>query len=162
MVKSQRVPSTILDQFSIICRAAMAQDRRLELRSISSDQFQKLIQITANSGKTFRGLTGPVRSLLSLTCGLTGLRASEAASLAMLSFDLYHDQPTLTLAAKKAKNRKAECLPVHPCLAAALRPWIADRRQQDIPEDAPLWPGTWNEKAAKMLRGILKLPDPFH
>jgi len=162
MVKSQRMPSTLLDQFSIISRAAVAPDRRLERRSITAEQFQRLIQTTSKSGREFRGLTGPIRSLLYLTCGLTGLRRREAASLTMLSFDLHHDQPTLTLAAKNTKNRKAECLPVHPGLAAALRPWFSDRHLRGIAEDAPLWPGTWNTKAARMLRADLEAAQiPF-
>ena len=162
LVKAQRMPSSIVDQFSIISRAAVAPDRRLERRSISASQFQHLIQTTASSPETFRGLTGPERSLLYLCCGLTGLRCSEAAALSMQSFNLSENQPTLTLAAKTTKNRKAELLPVHPALAAALRPWFNSRHTNRVAGDAPLWPGTWRERSSKMLQKDLALAEiPF-
>ena len=152
LVKDRR---SAQNPFVHLTRLNIATDRRVERRAISAEQFQHLITTTAHSSATFRGLTGAERSLLYLNCGLTGLRCSEAAALSMQSFDLQAAQPTVTLLAKTTKNRRADVLPVHPALAAALRPWFAQKRSNHIAESAPLWPGTWPEKAAKMLRGDL-------
>ncbi len=96
---------------------------------------------------------------------MTGLRASELASLTPASFDLAADTPTITLEAGYSKHRREDVLPLHSDLAARLRQWLTalDRQQDDqravlafdrAADAKPerLFPGTWPEKAAKMLR----------
>ncbi len=95
----------------------------------------------------------------------TGLRASELASLTPASFNLAADPPTVALAAAYSKHRREDVLPLQSDLAARLRQRLTERdRPQDdqqviLPSDRaadakcePLFPGTWPEKAAKMLR----------
>lgn len=96
---------------------------------------------------------------------MTGIRASELASLTSASFDLTADTPTVTIAAAYSKHRREDVLPLHPDLVARLRQWFSEReRQQDdqrtvlafdrVADAKPkrLFPRTWPEKAAKMFR----------
>ena len=88
----------------------------------------------------------------------TGLRASELASLTEASLDLSGEIPTVTLEAAYSKRRRRDVQPIRPKLANRLRTWLASRPRTaptlSMHRHAPakLWPGTWNEKAAKMLR----------
>ena len=55
-------------------------DRRRERRAAGDDDFSKLLK-AENSGRSFRGLTGEARSMLSLVATHTGIQISELASL---------------------------------------------------------------------------------
>jgi len=55
--------------------------------------------------------------------------------------------PSVTLRGNVAKNGRLAVQPLPPDLAAALRSHLADR-----PAAQPVWPGTWREKGAAMLR----------
>ena len=96
---------------------------------------------------------------------MTGLRASELASLTPASFDLAADTPTVTLEAACSKHRREDVLPLHPDLVARLRQWLTERERQpdglrsvlafDRSSDVKperLFPGTWPDKAAEMFR----------
>ena len=96
---------------------------------------------------------------------MTGLRAAELASLTPASFDLAADMPTVTLEAGYSKRRREDVLPLHPDLVARLRKWLQERERAADGDSVtlllnhaadtksgPLFPGTWAEKAAKMLR----------
>jgi Phage integrase family len=77
----------------------------------------------------------------------TGLRASELASLHPASFDLQTDSPVVHVEAGYSKNRKPVIQPLPSDLANALREYLASK-----PADQAVWPGTWPEKASKMIR----------
>jgi hypothetical protein len=79
-------------------------------------------------------------------CG-TGFRASELASLLPESFDLTAEPPTATVAAAYTKNKRLAVQPLPPDVAEALRGYLAGRTPGQ-----PVWPGTWADDAADMLR----------
>ncbi len=90
----------------------------------------------------------------------TGLRAHELATLTRRSLDLTSDPPTLTIKGADEKSRRGAILPLNTQLSDLLRDWIAEKQSSPskvlrIDRTQPnecLWPGTWFEKAAKMLR----------
>ena len=63
------------------------------------------------------------------------------------SFDLDAKTPAIVLAAEFTKNRCEAVQPISTELSDALRPFLAA-----CPKLLPVWPGTWHEKGAKMLR----------
>src|SRR5438270_473044 len=81
----------------------------------------------------------PGRRPSTLTCAL--------ASLTPGSFDLDADPPTATLAARRNKSRVLKVQPLPPDLAALLRDYLDGK-----PAGQPVWPGTWAEDGAEMLR----------
>jgi len=54
----------------------------------------------------------PARSLAYHLCVETGLRSSELRSLTWTSFDLSHDEPTVTVQAADTKNRQEAMIPL--------------------------------------------------
>ena len=85
------------------------------------------------------------------------------------SFDLAADVPTVTLEAAYSKHRREDVLPLHPDLAARLRQWLSERERAQDGQRAilslhraadvkleRLFPGTWSERAFKMLRNDLE------
>jgi hypothetical protein len=52
----------------------------------------------------------------------------------------------LTVEAGYSKRRRQDVQPLPPALVPHLREFLADRKA-----DAKVWPGTWAERAAKML-----------
>lgn len=87
------------------------------------------------------------RYRLYLTAARTGLRASELAGLTRANFDF--EALTLRVQASLSKNRTEAILPLHPDLAAELRPWV-----ESLPEGQMLWPGRWAKLrlGAKLVR----------
>ena len=146
--------------FSGMAKLNAAEDIRLERRPASSDEFQKLLTAATN-GKPFRGLTGNDRVVLYLVATETGFRASELASLTVASLDLLSEIPTISIEARISKRRRQDVQPIRRDLADRLQTWL-DAKQRTantlslVGHSAErLWPGTWNEKAAKMLRADL-------
>jgi hypothetical protein len=97
------------------------------------------------------------------------LRCKELASLTARSFDFDADPPTVTIGASDEKSRRGAVLPLPRDVAGDLRQWLAGREDDSsgvIPmrrkgDDAGgserlLWPGSWTNKAAKMLRQDLQ------
>ena len=74
----------------------------------------------------------------------TRLRSKELHSLNRDNLNLAGDPPTLSLAARASKRRKLDVLPLHPQPAAQLREWIGERGQ--------LFPGSWYNHSAEMIR----------
>src|SRR5262249_2878441 len=93
---------------------------------------------TRGSPRAFRGLTGPDRFVLYATACGTGFRAAGLASLTPESFALDAEPPTVTLAARRNKNRKPRVQPIPGDLAELLRDYVAG-----IPGGRPVWGGTW-------------------
>src|SRR5262249_645958 len=59
--------------------------------------------------------------------------------------------PTVLVRAAFTKNKQGALLPLREDMAELLSLYLADRAA-----DAPIWPGTWVEKGAKMLRADLE------
>ncbi len=93
------------------------------------------------------GLTGLDRSILYSVACVTGFRAEELASLSPVAFSIYSEPPTVTLNAENAKNGRTAVQPLPTDIVEALRGYLTGR-----PGDQPIWPGTWFQKAADMLR----------
>lgn len=125
-------------------------DVRRKRRAASAEELKWLIVATRNGDRVFRGLTGADRAMLYLCAAYTGLRSSELASLTAESLDLEGDVPTVAVAASYSKRRRLDTQPLRPDLAVFIRAWLASRSNGNASE--LLWPGTWSERAAKMLR----------
>ena len=110
-------------------------------------ELRRLLAATRRNERSLRGLTGLDRFHLYATACGTGFRASALASLTLDSFDLDVDTPTVTLAARHAKNKKQKVQPIPPDLAELLRAYLHDK-----PAGVPVWPGSWSDAAAEMLR----------
>jgi hypothetical protein len=106
-----------------------------------------LIHAARTSDKVFRGLTGPERATLYATAFATGLRAGELASLVPESFQLDGEAANVDLGSSASKNGRAAQQPLPSDVAEALRGFLADRTV-----GTPVWPGTWHERPADMLR----------
>lgn len=119
-------------------------------RAIGPEELARLIDAANASGDTFRGLTGPERVSLYLTAGATGLRVSELAALTPAHFDLDADVPVVRLPGANTKNKKDAEQPIPSAVATRLRLMLDARGPGE-----PLWPGTWWERAADMIRADL-------
>jgi len=165
LVKDRRSPE---NPFAHLSRLNARVDVRHERRALSQKETGGLVSAAEQSTSVFRSLDGATRAMLYRLATMTGLRASELASLTPASFDLAADPPTVTIAAGYSKHRRKDVLPLHPDLAARLRQWLSDRKkpgdgQQVIltlnrstnAKPERLFPGTWPTKAVTMLRGDL-------
>jgi integrase len=122
-------------------------DRRHDRREVLPADLLRLFDATRASPAVFRGLAGPDRYHLYLCACGTGFRAGELAALVPGSFDFSGDPCAVTLPTAVAKNRRRATQPLPPAVAAALRDYLRGR-----PASRPVWPGTWHERAADMLR----------
>src|ERR1700722_8814130 len=132
LVKSRRIPE---NPFRHLARVNVDVDIRHERRALTAEEFAQLLT-AARSGKTFRKTTGTDRAFLYLVSAMTGLRASELASLTPESFALDADTPVVAVEAAYSKHRRRDEVPLHPDLIRELRPWLAEK-----PLNVPLWPG---------------------
>jgi integrase/recombinase XerC len=133
-------------------------DDSQERRTLLPDEFARLIRAAANSDRIFRRLDGQARAMAYLTAGYTGLRAQELASLTETDLNLVADVPTASVQAAYSKRRRKDVQPIRPDLAAMLQQWIASKFDPDAAADRKqvrLWPGSWWNKAAEMLRDDL-------
>jgi integrase len=151
LVRERRLPN---DPITHLRPVNVRTDRRHDRRAISAQDLQKLIAAAAASGKRFRGLRGVDRAMLYETASMTGLRVAELASLKAESFDLAVKPPTVTVEAGYSKRRRRDVLPLHAALAAKLKVWLAERRSA-----VPLWPGTWSERASRMVKRDLDVAE---
>lgn len=116
-------------------------DRRRSKRILTDEEFAALLTATeAYSPKRNCTLRGPDRAMLYRVAAYTGLRASELASLTKDSFRLDASPPVVVVAAKSAKNRTEEPIPIPAHVVALLRPWLKKKRKGE-----PVWPGRWAE-----------------
>ncbi|HEX4150307.1 MAG TPA: site-specific integrase [Pirellulales bacterium] len=146
-------------------------DVRRERRPLERGEFDRLIAATRKA-EPFRGLSGADRALLYIVAANTGLRAGELACLTAASFELAADTPTVTVEAADSKHRRKDVLPLRADLVGLLRPYVTQldgaackqvagrfgkaRRHRDQPPAVKLWPGTWAERSAQMLRNDLE------
>ena len=143
----------------------------LERRVLNDEEANWLVTAAERSEITIRGLTGKDRAAIYSIALLTGLRASEIASLSQASFLLHGDEPTVTVEAGYSKRRRREELPLHPDLAVRLCPLMsgidekpsirlagrsvkAGRRSSRLASVASerLWPGDWRNHAAEIAK----------
>ena len=148
--RDRRTPE---NPFEHLSRVNAKVDVRCVRRSLQREELTRLITAAAD-GKPFRDLSGQDRAVLYTLAVFTGLRVSELASLTERSLNLDHEPPTVTVDAACSKHRREDVLPLHPALADQLRNWLANltERSGSADESTPLFPGTWTERAAPMLR----------
>ncbi len=120
-------------------------DEARERRPCSADDFAKLIEATLTA-PVYRCLSGEDRVMLYLVAVSTGLRASELKSLLPESFDL--EAAAVAVKAAHSKRRENDRQPLRRDLVAILRAWLPGR-------EGLLWPGSWSNHAAAMLRADL-------
>ena len=101
-------------------------DRRHDRRALSTDELRWLLDTAAN-GPARLGMNGADRVMLYRLAVESGLRAGELRSLTRASFDLSGDEPSVTIAAAYAKNRRTDTLPLRPGTAAALTVHLAGK-----------------------------------
>lgn len=89
--------------------------------------------------------------MLYILTASTGFRANAVANLTPADFDLESNSPTVTTAARFAKNRRTKVQPLPADAADALRDYLGGK-----PSNLPVWGGTWRGKAAEMLRADLE------
>ena len=120
---------------------------------MSQDEFKRLIHAAETSKTTYnRGkLTGSDRAMLYQFAAGTGLRASELASLETDSLHFDDDPPYVVVEAAYSKRRRRDEQPMPTWLMAKLRTWLANRPAVELRNDR-LWPGSWHDRAAEMLR----------
>lgn len=118
-------------------------DRRFKRRSLKPAELARLLAATRESATTFRGLKGFARAAIYQTAAMSGLRLSE---LARLTPDLIDFESLTMYVSEEQKRRDEDTLPVHPKLAAILKP-LCD----GMAPDAPLWPGGWHVHPTRML-----------
>jgi integrase len=121
-------------------------DVRRPRRALREDVFLRFVE-TTGAGKPFRRLTGPDRLVLYTLAANTGFRANELASLTPAAFDLQNERPTVTVRAGYSKRRREDEQPLRADVAEMFRQYMAGK-----PKKQPLWPGTWPDVAAEMIR----------
>jgi site-specific recombinase XerD len=125
-------------------------DRRVRRRALTVDEFQQLLASVAKSKRQRCRMNGLERRRLYWLAGATGLRRNELGSLTPESFSLKSVPPTVSVEARRAKNRKCALLPLREDLANELRKWLEKK-----PKAKALFPVTGRPTGA-MIRADLK------
>ncbi len=122
-------------------------DPRTERRALSGKEAQRLIETTHRSKRIFRRLSGQDRAMLYLLAQRTGLRRGELRHLTPQSFDFSATPAMVTVPAARSKRRRTDRLPLSPDVAKAMNEFLDGR-----PVDELIWPGSWWQQSAKMLK----------
>ena len=120
-------------------------DKRRERRFLDDGELGSLINAAATSLIVFRAVTGPDRAMLYRLACTSGFRAGELAALCPKDFDL--DGAVVVLKGTYTKNKKDAEQPLPADVVELLRDYLAGK-----PANKQLWPGTWYERAAEMIR----------
>ena len=134
----------LLDPLACLSRMNADADLRVRRRALDPADFARLVE-AARRARPFRSLSGADRAVIYPLAARAGLRASELASLSPASFDF--DAPSVTVEAAYSKRRRKDVQPLPADAAELLRAYVAGR-----PAALPLWPGTWPEVGAEMVR----------
>lgn len=121
-----------------------------ERRALTAEEARALLA-AAEAGPVWFGVSGPDRAMAYRMALETGLRANEIATLTRNAFDLDPAQPTVTVEARHAKNRKAATLPINPELAGALRVHLQGKHPAALAFHLPK-----SSHTAEMIRADLK------
>jgi integrase len=121
-------------------------DVRRRRRALQDQAFFRLLEATA-AGPPFRGIAGADRLVMYTLAAQTGFRAGELASLTSASFDLAADPPSVTVEAAYSKRRRRDSQPLRKDVAVMLEKYLRGR-----PRRQRVWPGTWRDRAAEMVR----------
>ncbi len=169
LVREQRLAT---NPFSHLATVNTRVDVRRERRVSNPEEFSRLVG-AARRGRAFRQISGADRALLYILAANTGLRASELASLTVASFDLAGDHSTVTVEAAYSKHRRQDILPLRADLVVLLCPFLSEvtnkasqtlrierggksgsalREPDESAPAARLWPGTWADRGAEMIR----------
>ena len=122
-------------------------DRRLEFATLTIDEIRSLIATARSSAKRFRDFTGTDRAMLYAVAVTTAFRPQELAQLTPTDFTLEGPNPFVRLSGSKTKNAKLAEQALTLDLATAMRDYLTNR-----PATEPVWPGTWSDRAADLLR----------
>jgi len=125
-------------------------DRRHVRRALEPDELGRLLEAAGAGAERF-GMTGDERRWLYRLAVETGLRSGELRSLTRASFELGGSDPTVTIDAASAKNRKAATLPLRPDTAAELAAFVGCK----VPT-APVFKMPRPEDVVVMLRADLE------
>ncbi len=124
----------------------VATNRRHCRKALSPEEFGRLVD-AARDGEPFRDLDGQDRAVLYTVAAYTGLRVGELASLTPESFYLDGSPPTV-MVWRPTRNAggRTSC----PCT----RTWwpCCVSNLAGVPEGQRLWPGTWRERASRMIK----------
>jgi integrase/recombinase XerC len=149
LVKARRVGSNPIDTLELV---NVKVDVRRARRELPTDELRRLFATTRASVRTFRGLNGEGRMMLYFVAATTGFRANALANLTPADFHLDGEQPSVTLAARFNKSRKAKVQPIPLDAVPELKNFIHGK-----PAGLPLWVGSWarDKRGAEMLRADL-------
>lgn len=131
-----------VDHLSAV-RVVRTSPPRRERRVLAPADLDRLLAAARRSRAAEFGLTGRERHALYLLASSTGLRAAELASLTPEGFDA--KGMTVTIEAARAKNRRAEVLPVPAAVMAEVKNLFRRGR--------PVWPNRGRPSQAWWLRG---------
>lgn len=148
MVRAKRFGADPLETLSLVNAAT---DVRRARRELDADELRRLFVATRASERFFRGLAGEDRYFLYLTAAATGFRVRALANLTPADFDLAAASPCVMLGARFNKSKKAKVQPLPADVAAALAGYLASKTK-----GTPVWGGTWQERAADMIREDLE------
>ncbi len=126
-------------------------DRRHDRRELTVEELDRLFAATLASLTAFRGLTGRDRFHLYLVAAATGFRVGELGQLVPERFRLDQDPPIVQLPRRRSKNKKGAEQTISRFVAPSLCDYFRDKRRGQ-----PIWPGTWVDDAAEMLRADLE------
>lgn len=121
-------------------------DRRRIRRALTVEEAGALIAAAENDPGTHHGLDGQARALLYRMAIETGLRYNELRTLTRADLHLGGEQPTVTIQAKNAKNRKSDTLPLRPRLADMLKIHCAQKAPA-----ARVFDGLWVSKGYEII-----------
>jgi len=131
-------------------------DRRRERRAMTGDEVRRLIEATELAAKHHK-LDGKSRAMLYRLALETGLRRGELAALKRKNCDLGED-PSVTVEAKHAKNRKTNPQPIRHEFADALQEWFLER---ELGPDDELWPQLTRRTAEMLQEDLLAAGIPY-
>jgi integrase len=124
-------------------------DRRHDRRALSLDELRWLLDATQKAPERF-GMTGEERAMLYRLAVETGLRAGELRSLTRGSFDLEGNEPSVSIEAAYAKNRRHDTLPLRSDTTAAVVAHLSGKMPT-----AKVFPMPAGNRVVKMFRADL-------
>ncbi|MCZ2342745.1 MAG: tyrosine-type recombinase/integrase [Bacteroidales bacterium] len=144
-----KVNRLAVNPLGLLSKVRESADVRHARRELTVDELVQLLAAARESNRVFRGLSGEDRYWLYLVAAGTGFRANALANLTRAEFD--STAGTVMLPARFSKNGKSQTNPLPADVIEPIGDYLAGK-----PTTGPIWPGTWSEHAAEMLRGDLE------